>query len=54
MRRQLQSCWLNFNTENKVFKGSTDYIQNGYNESNDAVNKIIEIETSITSENKRL
>lgn len=40
----LKICnWLNFNTENKVFKGSTDYIQNGYNESNDAVNKIIEI-----------
>ncbi len=26
----------------KVYKGSTDYIQNGYNEDNDAVNKIIE------------
>ncbi len=34
---------LNFDTNNKVFKGSMDYIQNGYNENNDAVNKIIEI-----------
>ena len=34
---------LNFNTDNKVFKGSMGYIQNGYNEDNDAVNKIIEI-----------
>ena len=34
---------LNFNSENKVFKGSMDYIQNRYNEDNDAVNKIIEI-----------
>ena len=25
-----------------MFKGSTDYIGNGYNEENDAVNKIIE------------
>ena len=40
----LKICnWLNFNTENKVFKGSTGYIQNGYNESSVAVNKIIEI-----------
>ena len=37
------SKWLNFDTTNKVFKGSIDYICNGYNESNDAVNKIIEI-----------
>lgn len=35
--------WLDFDTSNKVFKGSMDYIQNGYNENNDAVNKIIEI-----------
>ena len=35
--------WLNFDTPNKVFKGSMDYIQNGYNEDNDAVNKIIEV-----------
>ena len=34
--------WLNFDTTNKVFKGSMDYIQNGYDDSNDAVNKIIE------------
>ena len=26
-----------------MFKGSTDYIKNGYKEENDAVNKIIEI-----------
>ena len=42
----LKICnWLNFETKNKVFKGSTDYICNGYNENNDAVNKIIEIAT---------
>ena len=35
--------WLNFETNNKVFKGSMDYMQNGYDETNDAVNKIIEI-----------
>lgn len=40
----LKICnWLNFKTNNKVFKGSMDYIQNGYDETNDAVNKIIEI-----------
>lgn len=40
----LKICsWLNFNTENKVFEGSTGYIQDGYNETNEAVNKIIEI-----------
>lgn len=40
----LKICnWLNFNTQNKIFKGSTDYISNGYNEDNDAVNKLIEI-----------
>lgn len=35
--------WLNFNTKNKVFKGAKDYMCNGYNEDNDAVNKIIEV-----------
>jgi len=35
--------WLNFDTTNKVFKGSKDYVCNGYNEDNDAVRKIIEI-----------
>lgn len=35
--------WLDFDTTNKVFKGSIDYICNGYNKENDAVNKIIEI-----------
>ena len=40
----LKICnWLNLDTDNKVFKGSMDYIQNGYDEKNDAVNKIIEI-----------
>ena len=40
----LKICnWLNFDSDNKVFKGSMDYIQNGYDETNDAVNKIIEI-----------
>lgn len=40
----LKICnWLNFDTDNKVFKGSMDYIQNGYNDNNEAVNKIIEI-----------
>ena len=35
--------YFNFDTTNKVFKGSMDYMQNGYNEDNDAVNKIIEV-----------
>lgn len=40
----LKICnWLDFDTTNKVFKGSTDYMINGYDESSDAVNKIIEI-----------
>ena len=40
----LKICkWLDFDTANKVFKGSEDYICNGYNEKNDAVDKIIEI-----------
>ena len=40
----LKICkWLNFNTLNKVFKGSTDYLQNGYNKNNQAIDKIIEV-----------
>ena len=40
----LKICkWLNFDTADKVFKGSMEYIQNGYDKVNDAVNKIIEI-----------
>ena len=40
----LKICnWLNFDTTNKVFKGAKDYIKNGYNEDNEAVDKIIEI-----------
>ena len=40
----LKICkWLNFDTTNKVFKGSMDYIVNGYNKASHAVNKIIEI-----------
>jgi len=35
--------WLEFNTTDKVFKGSTDYISDGYDETNKAVEKIIEI-----------
>lgn len=35
--------WLNFNTTNKVFKGAMDYIQNGYNQDNPAVDAIIKI-----------
>ena len=35
--------WLHFDWNNKAFKGSTDYVVNGYSEENDAVNKIIEI-----------
>lgn len=35
--------FLNFETTNKVFKGSEDYICNGYDKNNEAVNKIIEI-----------
>ena len=35
--------WLKFDWINKVFKGSTDYVENNYNEENDAINKIIEI-----------
>ena len=40
----LKICnWLNFDTTNKVFKGAEDYFTNGYDETNDAVNKIIEV-----------
>ncbi len=40
----LKICnWLNFDTKNKVFKGSNGYIENGNNETNEAVEKIIEI-----------
>ena len=40
----LKICnWLNFDTRNKVFKGSNGYIENGNNETNEAVEKIIEI-----------
>ncbi len=35
--------WLDFDWNNKVFKGSIDYLVNDYNEKNEAVNKIIEI-----------
>ena len=37
------SKWLNFDTKDKVFKGSMDYLQNGYYENNPAVDKIIEV-----------
>lgn len=40
----LKVCkWLNFDTLNKVFKGSTDYLQNGYDKNNQAIDKIIEV-----------
>ena len=40
----LKICkWLSFDTSNKVFKGLTDYLQNGYDEDNQAINKIIEV-----------
>ncbi len=40
----LKICkWLDFDTKNKVFKGSMDYLQNGYSENNPAVDQIIEI-----------
>ena len=35
--------WCNFETDNKVFRGCTDYVAEGYQEENEAVNKIIEI-----------
>lgn len=34
---------LNFDYNDKVFKGSTDYLTSGYMENNDAVDKILEI-----------
>ena len=34
---------MNFDTKDKVFKGSIDYLQNGYYENNPAVDKIIEV-----------
>lgn len=40
----LKICkWLKFPTEGMVFKGAEDYIQDGYQECNEAVEKIIEI-----------
>lgn len=40
----LKICkWLDFDTTNKVFKGSMDLMINGYEQENDAVNKIIEV-----------
>lgn len=40
----LKVCkWLKFDTLNKVFKGSTDYLQNGYDKNNQAIDKIIEV-----------
>ena len=40
----LKICkFLDFETTNKVFRGSEDYICNGYNKTSEAVNKIIEI-----------
>ena len=40
----LKICnWLDFNTTKKVFKGAENYICNGYEEYNDAVNKIIKV-----------
>lgn len=40
----LKICnWLHFDALNKVFKGSMDYLINGYSKVNDAVKKIIEI-----------
>lgn len=35
--------FLNFDYIDKVFKGATDYLTDGYNETNDAVEKIIQI-----------
>ena len=40
----LKICkWLEFDTNSKVFKGSMDFIANGYNDNNEAVDKIIEV-----------
>lgn len=35
--------YLNITDKTIIYKGSRDYLQNGYNESNDAVNKIIQL-----------
>ena len=40
--------WLNFDSKNKIFKGSTGYVEDGYSENNDTVNKIIEIASKNT------
>lgn len=37
------SKWLNFDITNKVFIGSSDYLTDGYDKENDAVEKIIEV-----------
>ena len=43
-REILKICgWLNFDSRNRVFLGAEDYTSNGYEEYNDAVNKIINI-----------
>lgn len=40
----LKICkWLNFETKDRVFRGATDFIEEGYEETNEAVEKIIEI-----------
>lgn len=40
----LKICrWLNVDAKNKIFKGSNGFIDNGYDETNEAVEKIIEI-----------
>lgn len=35
--------WLNFDTDDKIFKGSTNYISQGYDQTTPAVEKIIRI-----------
>ncbi len=40
--KKIFNC-LNFDTTEKVFRGSTNYIGEGYQEKNEAINKIIEI-----------
>lgn len=40
----LKICkWINYDYKNKIFKGSTEYISDGYNKTNPAVEKIIEV-----------
>ena len=40
----LKICnWLKFDTKDKVFKGSVDYLTDNYNNENEAVNKMIEV-----------